>query len=1392
MLKQTLVWDEKKNCLRDKLRYNFQIYTGIYRSNYNGTKITLFGRTPMGRRIVLDILGFRPYFYVQGNGPYSSFDGTSLKRVYTTEPSDIRRLRGNYEHTWEADVPFVRRFLIDSGLDMVYVPPRVLYLDIEAESLDGEIISCSFALGDKLWFVQGRDNVRREIIGLMKKDVFDGYASYYTYDRDALNRIGLFTNKKYFYVDILNLFKKAWVKEGLSDYTLDTVAKRILGRGKIEVKKGEIGKLSYEKLKEYNLRDTELLRDLDKEMGLTKLRSYVSYLNGSLIEDSLTPYRIGDTSVLREAGLRNMVLPTGGNEEEEEYEGAYVYAKSGLYSNVAVFDVACFDKETEILSRDGWKKYNEINIGEDILTFNLDKKVTEFQSIKLINKGHVSNRDLLRIENKNVDCLITKNHRVLFKKRLKRKEFKKKMTDYIVDTARDMPKTYIEIPTSYPIFRERDYPVSDDLIRILGWVVTEGSYNGSGFAISQSENINSENCVEITDTLNNLGWEFVLNRSTNHYRRNGELSWYIRKVYCEDLRIEKNHKTIPIFWLENLSSRQLKILFDTIMKGDGHYNSENSGCIYAKDESMRDRFQWLCTLLGYTCSICKNNLHVFFKKQSSSHICGGKKKDGSKRIRWEKYTGIIWCPTVENGFVVIRRNGKVSITGNSMYPSAVLEKNISFENYLGNGEFDKDVDAIMPHLMRTWLAERKRVGKKTVAGNTYKILANCFSENTDIMTVDGIKNMRDVKIGDLVYTINPQTLELEYKPVIDRFEKYDIIYHVENSRISEEITNDHRFLVHKDQWDKTPEFRELKDFRKREKLPRFPPIEGEKTEIISLFKYITNGVIHIKHENMHLRTFKNILPDALKEKILKYGKYNGNQRTYVLSCDVLTEEDILSIHHLGGMSYHQYTRNAGKYPIVYQMKDIIRLIGWYVTEGSLVYGRENSYYGIQLVQHGKFKKKMKKDIEVFNFSTSNDRVFSISSKLLHDFLRNDCGSCSKSKRLPSWVFELDHTILKLLWNTMMMGDGTLKSKLYTTNSLELTKDFVRLNFHIGRHAYLNNDKSIYRTRTLNNRKHITIKRDLHVKKLKYGKVIGITTKDNHTVIAGCNLKLYPIGQSLYGFSGMSFSRIYNIEVAGAITGTCRDLIKGVSDTLEGKGYEIILVDTDSSYIANVKEGDLDTIQGIIDRYIHDIGYSLFKMEFEGMFDQAYVVKMKHYALRSADGTEKLRGIALRRGDSSKYLKKIYRNALDMIFEGNSKEKVLNTIKGRVNNELTELSLDEICTPKGMNLETKVLTQQQKAYYFSNKYLGYKPELGEKIRVLPVRDIPDKYPRKFEVYDPSSGRMVMRKVEVVALCDHPDMKKFGIDYALLMEKLMRRINTLFPEEEKEVNKQMTLF
>lgn len=115
------------------------------------TLIKLYGRSPDApdERKVVTAFGFRPYFYVREEevkevedfllgqdcineieyGDFDGFKGADLAKIYVPYPQDTRDARDLFSDHWNADVPFTRRFLIDTEIRA--------YVEVPDEAFDG-------------------------------------------------------------------------------------------------------------------------------------------------------------------------------------------------------------------------------------------------------------------------------------------------------------------------------------------------------------------------------------------------------------------------------------------------------------------------------------------------------------------------------------------------------------------------------------------------------------------------------------------------------------------------------------------------------------------------------------------------------------------------------------------------------------------------------------------------------------------------------------------------------------------------------------------------------------------------------------------------------------------------------------------------------------------------------------------------------------------------------------------------------------------------------------------------------------------------------------------------------------------------------------------------------
>lgn len=320
----------------------------------------------------------------------------------------------------------------------------------------------------------------------------------------------------------------------------------------------------------------------------------------------------------------------------------------------------CVDEETEILTCGGWKKYNEIKKGDEIPTLNLQFNDIDIEPIEDVIIWDFDDY-AVQLQNSNLDLLMTPDHRCIYKTR--------DIGEWRVKKAKDI-KTSDKLPIAtkgYNQIIRRKY--NDDFVKLIGWVVTEGNYDSDGrVVITQYDRKKRQ---QIKECLDSLSFKYCV-------KKRGDF-----KICQTDSR--KVKKIIPTKELEmgflfKLTGKQLKLLYRTLIDGDGYWDTGGEN-FYQVSKKTSDAFQALCVLIGRPTRVKVKKPEYFGKNRF------GKKPIHEIRIKSHKfvngvslnkkrkhYKGIMWCPKVENGTWFARRNGKVMPTGNTWNKLKIADK----------------------------------------------------------------------------------------------------------------------------------------------------------------------------------------------------------------------------------------------------------------------------------------------------------------------------------------------------------------------------------------------------------------------------------------------------------------------------------------------------------------------------------------------------------------------------------------------------------------------------------------------------------------------------------------------------------------------------------------------
>lgn len=330
----------------------------------------------------------------------------------------------------------------------------------------------------------------------------------------------------------------------------------------------------------------------------------------------------------------------------------------------------CLSEDTEILTKKGWKKYNEVGEGEVIKTFNLDKKIIEEKKVKKIFKRKYEGK-MYRVLNRIQDQLISPGHRMV------RKKFNTEK--YCLETVEDV--LTLNSPQIISIAannNNKEINLKDEEIKLIAWIVSEGSMEVKGnwrrIMIYQSREKNKEKYEEILALLKKLKLKYSLQEEAR------SLGGVVMQI-----RFDANHSKKIIKWFDKndsvkripkkiteMSQRQSRLFLETYIKGDGH-----EGCkITVSDKNILNDLQRIIVNSGYGFTTTERMSSGVGKKLLYILRIIRRQETRIREIKKVNYSGVIWSVNTDNETVIAKRKGKVFITGNTPFLNVSLDVRI--------------------------------------------------------------------------------------------------------------------------------------------------------------------------------------------------------------------------------------------------------------------------------------------------------------------------------------------------------------------------------------------------------------------------------------------------------------------------------------------------------------------------------------------------------------------------------------------------------------------------------------------------------------------------------------------------------------------------------------------
>jgi intein/homing endonuclease len=424
----------------------------------------------------------------------------------------------------------------------------------------------------------------------------------------------------------------------------------------------------------------------------------------------------------------------------------------------------CYDEKTEILTRRGWVLFKDLLPDDQV--GSIDPDTNGFLWTFFENYVDAPYDGLMvKFDRRRQDLLVTPNHRMWIKKRRKNENVSEEsdlLRNWeVVDAARlvyasnrTWQQTAAACYTGGAFSKPTEHDITpEDWAALVGWYASEGNAHGSTSVVVWQTDRNMPYCEELEalfERLSNAGVAISRWEKTQGAADDPSLcwGWSIKSPevgqWLRGHVGERSHSKKLSADIRNWPYELLEGVMISYLKGDGakrkdgvefprqHYThkfrsaiNDDHARIATVSRQLFDDLQEVSFKLGLTLLRVNENSSQAgrYNTNTSEIYCGGLVgrwsfvSDNQTPATWEHYTGRIYCVQVPTGLLVVRRNGKLCVSGNSFYQSKMIAKPV---DTVGRGviipDADLDMDEVGVPEETAWKLYANYVQRRLITG----------------------------------------------------------------------------------------------------------------------------------------------------------------------------------------------------------------------------------------------------------------------------------------------------------------------------------------------------------------------------------------------------------------------------------------------------------------------------------------------------------------------------------------------------------------------------------------------------------------------------------------------------------------------------------------------------
>lgn len=355
----------------------------------------------------------------------------------------------------------------------------------------------------------------------------------------------------------------------------------------------------------------------------------------------------------------------------------FASGKIQVLVNVDLFDEGfdCLDTETEILTPDGWKNYQEMKNEKKCYAWNPETGKAE--TVDVLKYGVRLLKDdekMLTINSQHTDIRVSEGHR-FFYRNVNYYKFPETGMDYKIN-VKTGEEIYLNKTNKFalPLCADNDFEgisLTDSEIKLIGWYMTDGYIDKHGcLEISQVKKRYIPIIRKIIEDCN-ISYTEKTYEVKNGYKLGIIVHRFKIKKSSLTHLLKYMDKKNPPKTLYNMTKKQFKILWESMVDGNGTRKEKKSPTCVTRYKGQADFIQEMAVLRGFSAMygtyFTKNNVLMYNMRVRESKWMKFYQKDkrGAKfKLFKPENKETVWCIQNKIGTLITRRNGKIVILGN--------------------------------------------------------------------------------------------------------------------------------------------------------------------------------------------------------------------------------------------------------------------------------------------------------------------------------------------------------------------------------------------------------------------------------------------------------------------------------------------------------------------------------------------------------------------------------------------------------------------------------------------------------------------------------------------------------------------------------------------------------